>query len=102
MKALIKTQLVASAPDEDIATIEGNPYFPPSSVPDGTLSKSDTAYTCPWKGAAQYWDVTTPDGTFHDAAWSYPELYAGAEAKAGYAFAGFLAFDKRQVALEKG
>ena len=30
--------------------IEGNFYFPPSSVSVGVLRDSPTPHTCPWKG----------------------------------------------------
>ena len=74
MKATLGDTVIAEAPDEDIIRIEGNAYFPPQSVKTDLLAESDTPYTCPWKGAAQYWDVVTPAGTTSDGAWSYPDL----------------------------
>lgn len=59
MRATVNGTVVAEAPESELVRIEGNWYFPPSAVVDGALAKSPTAYTCPWKGAAQYWDVVT-------------------------------------------
>jgi hypothetical protein len=38
-------------PESDLIPIEGNYYFPPSSLSAGAFSESPTPYTCPWKGA---------------------------------------------------
>ena len=73
MKATIDGTVVADAPESDLITIEGNYYFPPASLSAGALSDSPTPYTCPWKGVAQYHDVTAGGSVHHDAAWSYPE-----------------------------
>jgi len=37
MKATIDGTVIAEAPKEDLISIEGNWYFPPSSVKDGYL-----------------------------------------------------------------
>ena len=73
MKASIDGVVVAEAPEADLVTIEGNYYFPPSSLTAGAYTDSDTPYTCPWKGVAQYHDVSAGGSTHHDAAWSYPQ-----------------------------
>ncbi|MEO8785181.1 MAG: DUF427 domain-containing protein [Candidatus Saccharimonadales bacterium] len=67
-----KQQLVAEAAKEDLIYIEGNWYFPPSSVKSDFLRKSATPYTCPWKGVCQYFDVGQGDSWSADNAWSYP------------------------------
>ncbi|MFZ4843083.1 MULTISPECIES: DUF427 domain-containing protein [Mycetocola] len=93
MQALVNGAVIADAAPEDIVLIEGNRYFPPASIAAGTLEKSPTPYTCPWKGVCQYFDVVTPDGTrISDGAWSYPNPYDGAEERVGHAFANFVAF----------
>lgn len=98
MKAVLDGVVVAEADDAEIVRIEGNAYFPPSSVVDGALSESPTPYTCPWKGKAQYWNVTAPGGaTADDGAWSYPEPYPASFDRVGSDYSGFLAFDPRQV-----
>ena len=92
MKAVIDGTVIAEAPKEDLISIEGNWYFPPSSLVGSPLTDSPTPYTCPWKGAAQYWDVVTPGGTTKDGAWSYPDLKPSAVERVGRDFAGYVAF----------
>ena len=45
------------ATSDDIVTVEGNAYFPLTSVPEGVLHPSSTTSVCPWKGVANYYDV---------------------------------------------
>jgi len=57
------------ATSDDIVTVEGNAYFPLTSVPEGVLHPSSTTSVCPWKGVASYYDVhvngqVVPDGAF--------------------------------------
>ncbi|KAJ5691967.1 hypothetical protein N7462_001390 [Penicillium macrosclerotiorum] len=57
-------------------TVEGNVYFPPSSVKDkASFVHSDTKTFCPWKGHAEYYSIETGDGTIQDAAWYYSQPY---------------------------
>ncbi|PGH28924.1 hypothetical protein GX50_08330 [[Emmonsia] crescens] len=66
-------------------TVEGNVYFPQSSLKDSTgtfrLIKSDASTFCPWKGPASYYDIAIHEtGTvISDAAWYYPEPYEAAQ-----------------------
>lgn len=99
MKASIDGVLVAEASDEDLISIEGNHYFPPSSLESELFSDSATPYNCPWKGDAQYHDVSTDGKTYHDAAWSYPEPYPSSFDKVGSDYSGYVAFDKQQVTV---
>ena len=92
MRATVNGTVIAEAPESDLVRIEGNWYFPPSAVVEGALAESSTPYTCPWKGAAQYWDVVTPSGTTSDGAWSYPDLKPSAVERVGTDFAGYVAF----------
>ena len=78
MKAIIDGAVVADAPEADLISIEGNYYFPPSSISAGVLSDSTTPYNCPWKGDASYYNVVVGDGRNEDAAWYYPEPYDAA------------------------
>jgi uncharacterized protein (DUF427 family) len=75
MKAIWNDQVIAEANKEDLIYIEQRWYFPPSSVKQEFLRKSDTPYTCPWKGVCQYFDVGEGDNWSADNAWSYPEPY---------------------------
>jgi uncharacterized protein (DUF427 family) len=99
MKASIDGVVVAEAADADLITIEGNYYFPPSSLSSNALSDSETPYTCPWKGVAQYHDVSVHGATHHDAAWSYPEPYPASFDRVGQDYSGYVAFDKAQVEI---
>jgi len=93
-QAKLGDQVIAQASEADVIHIEGNVYFPPSSVVDGVLRESPTPYTCPWKGECQYFSVRQGDGWLTDRAWSYPHPYEGGIAKVGRDFSGFVAFWK--------
>lgn len=92
MKALLNDQVIAEADKADLIYIEGNWYFPPSSVKTEFLTKSDTPYTCPWKGVCQYFDVHAGDAVSKDSAFSYPEPKAGAVDIVKKDFANYVAF----------
>ncbi|MDZ8202279.1 DUF427 domain-containing protein [Microbacterium sp. SSW1-59] len=94
MKARLNGTVIAEADENDLVRIEGNWYWPPVSVVSSALSPSPTAYTCPWKGAAQYYHVAAGGQTLEDGAWAYPDLRPGAADRVGSDFAGFIAFDR--------
>lgn len=94
MKAVLNDVVLADAPDSDLISIEGNWYFPPSSVTTELLEPSDTPYTCPWKGECQYFSVKSDDGLLKDRAWSYPHPYPTAFDRVGKDFSGYVAFWK--------
>ena len=94
MRAVVDGTVVAEAPEEDLVKIEGNWYFPPASVVDGVLERTDTPYTCPWKGACQYYAVVVDGQRLPDRAWSYPHLRDGAVARVGRNFTDYVAFWK--------
>jgi uncharacterized protein (DUF427 family) len=73
MKAVLGETTVAEADRDDLISIEGNWYFPPSSIVDGFLSQSPTPYTCPWKGQAYYYSLMVDGELNENAAWYYPE-----------------------------
>ncbi|HET9073724.1 MAG TPA: DUF427 domain-containing protein [Solirubrobacteraceae bacterium] len=99
MQASIDGTVIAEAPESELIQIEGNAYFPPSSLTAEAFSNSPTPYTCPWKGVCQYHDVTVAGSTHHDAAWSYPQPYEASFTRVGKDYSGYVAFDKRQVTL---
>jgi len=70
------------ADSEDTVVVEGNHYFPASSVDRSWVRESDTRSVCPWKGTASYYDVVVDGQTNRDAAWYYPNPKPGAEAVA--------------------
>jgi uncharacterized protein (DUF427 family) len=91
MKATINGTVIAES--DDTVYIEGNQYFPMSSVNEEMLTKSDTQYHCPWKGDAQYYDINDSK----DAAWQYPNPLPSAELKVKRDISDLVAFDKSQV-----
>ena len=93
MKAVVAGNVIAEAPESELVKIEGNWYFPPASLTEGALVESPTAYTCPWKGAAQYFSVQAGDTLHKDLAWSYPTPYPSAFDRVGTDFSGYVAFD---------
>ena len=60
------------ASSDDTVVVEGNHYFPRSSVGDGILVDSATTSVCPWKGTASYHSLAVDGATNTDAAWYYP------------------------------
>jgi uncharacterized protein (DUF427 family) len=70
---------VVLAESQNTIVIEGNQYFPPSSINKEFLHKSDTSTTCPWKGQANYYSVKVNGETNRDAAWYYENPSSKAE-----------------------
>ncbi|NNF96541.1 MAG: DUF427 domain-containing protein [Halobacteria archaeon] len=77
MKAIWNNKIIADS--DDWIELEGNIYFPLSSVKQQHLVPSTSTTTCPWKGIAHYYNVVVDDSTNEDAAWYYPEPKAAAE-----------------------
>ena len=94
MKAVVGDTVIAEAPKEELIPIEGNWYFPPSSVNSEYLEASPTPYTCPWKGECQYFTVDVDGKRLQDRAWSYPHPFDGAAERVGKDFADYVAFWK--------
>jgi uncharacterized protein (DUF427 family) len=99
IKATADGTLLAEAPANEVVVIEGHHYFPQASLIIGVLRPSPTPYTCPWKGHAEYFDVTTPRHTLRDAAWTYPAPKHSAITQVDHDFTGYIAFDPHQVAV---
>lgn len=91
IQATWKDRVLASAEKDDMLRIEGNWYFPPSSVKREFFSDSDTHTTCHWKGEASYYNVNVNDDTNEDAAWYYPVPKDGSIERVGD-FTNFVAF----------
>ena len=100
MKAVLNGAVLAEAPKEDLISIEGNWYFPPSSVKMDLLEKAPTAYTCPWKGECQYFSVKDGDTVLQDRAFSYPTPHASAFDRVGKDFSNYVAFWKEVQVTE--
>jgi uncharacterized protein (DUF427 family) len=61
------------AESDDTVVVEGNHYFPLSSVRQDLLRPSGTTTVCPWKGTATYWSVEVEGQVNRDAVWTYRE-----------------------------
>jgi uncharacterized protein (DUF427 family) len=100
MKAILGDTVIAEAPKEDLISIEGNWYFPPSSVKMELLEKSPTPYTCPWKGECQYYSVRDGDQLLQDRAFSYPTPYPSSFDRVGKDYSGYVVFWKEVKVVE--
>jgi len=69
-KAFWKDALLAES--DRTVSVEGNQYFPPSSLHAQYFLPSQTHSVCPWKGTASYYHVEVNGERNEDAAWYYP------------------------------
>lgn len=63
---------VVIADSDDTIVVEGNHYFPPTSL-ERTFFSETAGYhtTCPWKGIASYYDVEVDGERAEAVAWTY-------------------------------
>lgn len=71
MQAIWNGEVIAES--EDTIVVEGNHYFPASSVHRQYFTASDSTTSCPWKGTANYYTITVNGKTNKNAAWYYPQ-----------------------------
>lgn len=72
------------AESDETVIVDGNHYFPPSSIKDEYFSESETTSVCGWKGTARYYTVRVNGSQNVDAAWHYPEAKEKAKPIEGY------------------
>ncbi|OAX80457.1 hypothetical protein ACJ72_05211 [Emergomyces africanus] len=83
--AIAKIQDTVIAETDKWETVEGNIYFPHSSLKNSagtfSLTESATSTFCPWKGTASYYDIVVQatGAVIPDAVWYYPEPYEAAQ-----------------------
>lgn len=92
MKAIWNGATLADAPREDLIRIEGNWYFPPSSIVRESFQETDRHTECFWIGTASYYTVSVNDQLNKDAAWYYPEPMDSSVEKVGHDFKDYVAF----------
>lgn len=92
MKALWNNTVIAEAPKEELIRIEGNWYFPPSSLKREYFQPSDHVTTCFWKGEASYYDVVIDGKTNSFGAWFYHQPKAGSTERVKKDFTDYVAF----------
>jgi len=90
VKVVVNGETIAES--NETIVVEGNHYFPPSSVKQSLFSKSRTSTACPWKGDASYYNADVKGKTITDIAWYYPEPKEKANNIKGY-----VAFYKNKV-----
>ena len=71
MRAVWNETEIASS--DETVIVEGNHYFPSSSVDKSYLRESDKRSHCPWKGDASYYNIVVGDMTNDNAAWYYAD-----------------------------
>jgi uncharacterized protein (DUF427 family) len=59
------------AESDDLVNVEGNYYFPESSLNKDLVTPSDTETICPWKGTASYYSLEVAGEKNKDAVWYY-------------------------------
>ncbi|MBU6436060.1 MAG: DUF427 domain-containing protein [Betaproteobacteria bacterium] len=63
---------VVIAQSDDTVVVEGNHYFPESSLNRDYITFSNTHTMCPWKGEASYYSLMVNGDMNPDAVWYYP------------------------------
>jgi len=71
MQAIWKDTVIAES--DDIVTVEGNHYFPESSLKREFISFSNHKTSCAWKGQASYYSLMVQGEMNPDAAWYYAD-----------------------------
>ena len=85
MKAIWNGVVVAES--DDTVVVEGNHYFPESSLKREHVLSSNHKTMCSWKGQASYYSLLVDGNVNTDAVWFYPEpKEAAAEIKGRVAF----------------
>ncbi|KAF2817256.1 DUF427-domain-containing protein [Mytilinidion resinicola] len=90
--AIAKVGDTVVADTDSYEVVEGNIYFPPSSITKSYFTPTDTTTFCPWKGNASYYTIAVDGKELKDAAWYYPEVKEKAKNIEGY-----VAFYKTKV-----
>ncbi|MDH3209398.1 MAG: DUF427 domain-containing protein [Burkholderiaceae bacterium] len=85
MKAVWNDTVIAES--DDTVLVEGNHYFPESSLKREYVVSSNHRSACYWKGQAHYYSLLIKGELNPDSVWYYPEpLEAAAEIKGRVAF----------------
>ncbi len=70
MKAIWNNKVIAES--NETVEVEGNFYFPESSINREVLKESNHFSLCPRNGKARYFHIQVNGQTNKDAAWVYP------------------------------
>lgn len=77
MKATWNGTVIAES--NDTVLVEGNHYFPESSLKRELVTFSNHKTSCPWKGQASYYSLNVGGNLNTDAVWYYPDPKPEAE-----------------------
>ncbi len=77
MKASWNNTVIAQS--ADTVLVEGNHYFPESSLNKEFITFSNHKSSCAWKGQASYYTLIVNGDTNPDAVWYYPDPKPEAE-----------------------
>jgi len=71
MKAIWKDTVIAES--DDTVVVEGNHYFPESSLKRQFVTFSNHKTSCHWKGQASYYSIIVQGELNPDAVWFYAD-----------------------------
>lgn len=71
MQAIWKNTVIAESPDTVV--VEGNHYFPESSLKREFITLSNHKTSCAWKGQASYYSLNVNGEVNADAVWYYAD-----------------------------
>lgn len=71
MQAIWNNTVIAES--DDTVLVEGNHYFPESSLKREFITFSNYKTSCPWKGQASYYTLNVNGEVNTDAAWYYAD-----------------------------
>lgn len=77
MKAIWNNTVIAES--DDTLAVEGNHYFPESSLMREFVTFSNHKTSCSWKGQASYYSLLVNGELNADAVWYYPDPKPEAE-----------------------
>lgn len=69
MKAIWNDTVIAES--DNTVVIEGNHYFPIETLNKEYINDSQLTTVCPWKGTANYYNISVAGKTNDDAVWYY-------------------------------
>ncbi len=81
MKAIWNGAVIAQS--DDTVLVEGNHYFPDTTLDRAYVGFSNHKTMCPWKGEASYYSLIVKGDMNQDAVWYYADPKPEAEAVRG-------------------
>jgi uncharacterized protein (DUF427 family) len=96
-KVLVKVGDEVIAESDATIKVEGNHYFPESSVNMSFLTPTDQTSVCHWKGNCNYYTITVAGQTLTNSAWTYHEPIT----ERAMPIKDYIAFYPNQVTIEE-